>query len=217
MAFIYKITNKVNGKCYIGFTNKTLIARFRKHVNSSTSGSNVILHKAIRKYGRENFTIEVLEKSEDEKFLLEERESFYIQKYNTLENGYNMTLGGQGCIGFQHSEEARKTISEQYKERWKDPEFIEKQKSNPRMTGKKHSEETRKKMRNKNYKHTDETKEFLAEYFSESWLITMPCGEKKIIKNLREFCRENNYNRSHLYQVAKGKLKSYKGIKCEKL
>jgi group I intron endonuclease len=217
MAIIYKITNTINNKSYIGFTVKSAEHRLKIHIRSAQSGWNSILHKAIRKYGKENFIVEVLEESDDEKFLLNEREQYYIEKYDTFNNGYNMTLGGEGSSGFKHKSETKKLISDQYKERWKNPDFLEKQKNNPRMKDKKHSEETKKKMKNKRFNHTQATKQILSEYFSQKWKIIHPDGREEIIINLREFCRKNNYNRSHLYQVAKGRIKSYKGIKCIKL
>lgn len=63
MSFIYLITNKVNGKRYVGQTSKTVEERFRDHIEDcyTTKYNNRPLYKAIKKYGVNNFTIEVLE------------------------------------------------------------------------------------------------------------------------------------------------------------
>ena len=90
-GFIYKITNKVNGKSYIGQTRYTVEFRWRQHIHKK---DNTYFHNAIRKYGIENFTVETLEQCEYKD--LNSREIFYIAKYNTFNSGYNMTIGGDG-------------------------------------------------------------------------------------------------------------------------
>lgn len=90
-GIIYKITNKVNGKSYIGQTRYTLEFRWRQHIHKK---DNTYFHNAIRKYGPENFTLEVLEECSTSN--LNEREIFYIAKYNTFKEGYNLTTGGDG-------------------------------------------------------------------------------------------------------------------------
>lgn len=83
---IYKTTNIINGKFYIG-----------KQLNDSTSyiGSGILLKKAIKKYGIENFKKEILEICSDEDHL-NEREKFWIEKLNAIKNGYNIADGGSG-------------------------------------------------------------------------------------------------------------------------
>ena len=94
MSLIYKITNTINSKQYVGQTTKTLMERFDAH-ESKSKYVDTYLYRAIRKYGLPAFTIEVLEEVEPE--LLSERERFWIAKLNTLiPNGYNMTEGGEG-------------------------------------------------------------------------------------------------------------------------
>lgn len=87
-GFIYKVTNKVNGKSYIGQTRNTVEFRWRQHYKAK---DNKYFHRAIQKYGKENFEIITLEKCEVEK--LNDREIFYINKYDTFNNGYNLTKG----------------------------------------------------------------------------------------------------------------------------
>lgn len=94
-GFIYKITNNVNGKVYIGQTIQTIKERFYQHCATKCSDSvlNMAIHKAIKKYGKSNFTIEVIE--EVDKNSLNDREKFWIEYYNSYNNGYNSTRGGQ--------------------------------------------------------------------------------------------------------------------------
>lgn len=94
-GFIYKITNNVNGKVYIGQTIQTIKERFYQHCATKCSNSvlNMAIHRAIKKYGKSNFTIEVIE--EVDKDSLNDREKFWIEYYNSYNNGYNSTRGGQ--------------------------------------------------------------------------------------------------------------------------
>lgn len=93
MIGIYKITNLINGKMYIGKSNN-IERRKREHKNME--GKSVI-HDAIRKYGNENFSFEVVEECPLEK--LNEREIYWIKYFNTfLGEGYNCTPGGDGFI-----------------------------------------------------------------------------------------------------------------------
>lgn len=90
-GIIYKITNKVNGKSYIGQTRYTIEFRWRQHQHKK---DNTYFHNAIHKYGIENFSIEVLEECDIKD--LDSKEIFYIAKYDTFNNGYNLTIGGDG-------------------------------------------------------------------------------------------------------------------------
>lgn len=90
-GIIYKITNKVNNKSYIGQTRYTVEFRWKQHQHKK---DNVYFHNAIHKYGVDNFLVEVLEECNIEN--LSSREIFYIAKYDTFNNGYNLTIGGEG-------------------------------------------------------------------------------------------------------------------------
>lgn len=86
---IYRIKNHVNSKFYIGKTSKTIEQRFHRHLYNSKVGGNTHLYKAIRKYGAENFSIELIEQTNNPN----ERELYWI---NHLKPHYNMTKGGDG-------------------------------------------------------------------------------------------------------------------------
>lgn len=96
VGLIYKITNKINGKSYIGQTTQSLNRRINQHLNDVKSNSHLMLHNAIRKYGFENFKVSILEKNVSYE-LLNDRECYWIKEENTYFEtgyGYNMTLGG---------------------------------------------------------------------------------------------------------------------------
>jgi len=108
---IYKATNKINGKAYIGKTTKTLEKRKKQHIIEAKN-CKFHFHKAIQKWGEVYFDWEVLFIAKNEKEL-NEKEIFFIKQYDTYKNGYNQTKGGEGQLGWSPSEETRKVWSEQ--------------------------------------------------------------------------------------------------------
>jgi group I intron endonuclease len=101
MPYIYLIRLKGKPK-YVGFTSKSLKQRLKQHISASTNKSSFILHRAIKKYGSKNFTIEMLMEHKNKNFLLTKMEPKFIKKYNThidFGEGYNMTMGGEGNLG----------------------------------------------------------------------------------------------------------------------
>ena len=95
MAYIYQIINQLNGKMYIGKTEyNPPERRWKQHVNEShkTRNRHRALYGAMHKYGEDNFSFIVLEETNNPN----EREQYYIQKFDTYHNGYNETLGGDG-------------------------------------------------------------------------------------------------------------------------
>lgn len=126
MGYIYKITNIINNKCYIGETIQTPEKRWKDHKSAfKRNGGCTALKSAILKYGLENFKFEVLIICFDQDRLIYEKQ--YIKKYNSLApNGYNILEGGQeGVLGYKHSEETKKKISLKSKENSSKPEIKE--------------------------------------------------------------------------------------------
>lgn len=99
MVGIYKITNKINNKAYIG-QSICIEKRWKNHIITSTNphdeGYNYPLYRAFRKYGIDNFNFEIIEECSQDQ--LNTRECYWIQFYNTLEGGYNQTEGGYKAI-----------------------------------------------------------------------------------------------------------------------
>lgn len=95
MSFIYRIVNNINHKTYIGKTETSIEERWKKHVwDANNLKENSKIHSSIKKYGKENFSIEVIEECSSD--IINEREKYYIKKYNTVKDGYNISLGGKG-------------------------------------------------------------------------------------------------------------------------
>ena len=94
MAYIYQIVNDVNGKIYVGKTEKTIQQRYAEHCKDAfkDSESHRPLYAAMRKYGLEHFSISLIEETENP----EEREQFWIEQKQSYHFGYNATRGGDG-------------------------------------------------------------------------------------------------------------------------
>ena len=134
---VYKCTNLVNGFSYIGVTTKSIEYRKRTHEKASKY-SNKKFYNALKKYGFDNFEWSILHEciSIDE---LNSLEKYYIEKYDTFNNGYNLTTGG----------ELKKIISEESKQLMssKRLEWFKHNKNG--FKGKTHTEETKKILREK--------------------------------------------------------------------
>lgn len=111
MAYIYCITNQINGKQYVGKTTVSITKRFQEHCRDSKKErcEKRPLYDAMNKYGIENFTVEQIIQCEPDE--LDSYEKLFIEKLNTYHNGYNATRGGDGSILFDY-----KQIIELYKE-----------------------------------------------------------------------------------------------------
>lgn len=93
MSYIYKITNDINNKVYIGKTEFNIEKRWKEHCRDSQKNYiNRPLYNAMKKYGTEHFNIELIEECNNP----EEREKYWIERYRSFKYGYNATLGGDG-------------------------------------------------------------------------------------------------------------------------
>jgi group I intron endonuclease len=112
---IYRAVNTVNGKSYIGKTEKTLEVRRDLHIAIAKQQSQFAFHRAIAKYGIDAFEWHVLETCDSfEK--LNDKEKDYIKLYESFGlKGYNMTAGGEGQCGWNPSTETRALWSKQRK------------------------------------------------------------------------------------------------------
>jgi len=166
-GLIYKSTNKVNGKIYIGQTTRTLKCRMKEHISDQRKYH---FHNALRKYGKKNFGWKILEYC-DSKEEMDEMEFHYIKQYNSFDDGYNFTYGGEGSVGYKHSKETLKKLSLSLKGKMTGE-------NNP-FYGKKHTEKTKK-------------------LISEALLNTdkHPNRGKKLPKEWRDKISESNIGRS---------------------
>lgn len=117
---VYKHTCYENQKSYIGITSQKPQVRWGKNGSAYLSkASNKHWKNAIRKYGWEGFSHEIIEENLTKEEACE-KEKYYINKYDSYNNGYNDTLGGEGggMIGKHHSEQAKEKLSNYFKGRF---------------------------------------------------------------------------------------------------
>lgn len=215
---IYKITNDINPKIYVGQTSKSLQERFDRHCAEgkwkNTKKMPIIF--AIQKYGKEHFKIELLEELPDT-FIqnqIDEKEKEWGLKLNCFSpNGYNLRLGN-----------GRHSFS---------PESIEKLRR--ASTGRKITDETRTRLSisHTGYKMTKETRQKLSDFWrgrplsqlakknallatQKTYELIDPSGNKITITNMAKFCRENGYGKARMCELTRGKIQSYKGWKMPK-
>lgn len=151
---IYKATNLINGKCYIGKTVHKLDTRKLEH-NSCAKRSNDYFHRSIRKYGKDNFKWEIIYECDDELILnvMETMKIIVEHSHVSENNGYNLTWGGDGISGYKHTEESKIKIRESNKGYipWNKGKIDvysneTKVKKSNSAKGKKHTEESKQKM-----------------------------------------------------------------------
>ena len=171
---IYKSTNKITGKIYIGQTTHTLDKRIKGHIKESKIESNRPFMLSINKYGEDNFEFETID-SADNLDELNNKEIYWIDFYNSVSpNGYNVTGGGQGKK-MKTTKELSRIISEGLKnsEKWQETknseEYIKKRKEYfiGWNKGKKFSQEHKEKIWEKN-------KERILEFnksTSKKWIV----------------------------------------------
>ena len=87
---VYKISNDINDKLYIGITSSGISVRFKQHSKAESYIGN-----AIRKHGVEHFKIEVIDVAETREEVMK-KEIYWIDHYNSFKKGYNLTVGGEG-------------------------------------------------------------------------------------------------------------------------
>ena len=171
MTGIYYIRNKINDKMYIG-QSTNIDARWSHHKTDLRNNNhhNHHLQYAWNKYGEDNFEFNVIQECNIDE--LDSKEMYYIKKYKTFTDGYNLDQGGAGIRGYKHTEESKKKMSENSKGKfcgedsphWGKPKSEETKKkisearkgkglskgeNNP-MYGKTHSREARKKISDAN-------------------------------------------------------------------
>ena len=89
MGFIYLVENDINDNKYVGLTTRTIEVRWREHLRHNEE----VLDKAIQKYGKEHFTVRIIEECPNDE--LDAREQYWIAYYDSYNHGYNCTEGGR--------------------------------------------------------------------------------------------------------------------------
>lgn len=127
---IYKLTNKINSKPYIGQTTEKYINKRWYRYRTLRCKRQPKIYNALKKYGPENFLFEVIDTSPQNQDQLDNLEIMYTEKYDSIKNGYNCMPGGKGG---KHSEESKKKMSDN-------------KKNHNVWVGRIHSEETKRRM-----------------------------------------------------------------------
>lgn len=225
MQGIYIITNKINESQYIGLSNDIDRRRFEHFCKSSYNSKTSNIAKAIRKYGSDNFDLEVLEYVSDASSL-PEREMYWIEKINPR---YNMNKGGKGNLGRELSKVTREKISIKLKERWNAiPDVVKENIVNNQLVGprKGHSVsvETREKLRQKNLdkKHSEETKLKISQKNKQSTkgntngCKTVACYKDgnliNVFKSIKLAAKELLLRPHGITDALKGRQKTYGGF-----
>lgn len=199
----------VNGKKYIGQTKQEFQMRIYGHKRDSKL-HNVKFYRAIKKYGWEKFIWGIVEEcSVDE---LNEKEIFYIEKYNSYHNGYNSTLGGMNAVD--------PIYFSQYRLMSPSGEIVEGSNINKFCRDNKLTRATillvlqGKLKPHKGWKLPETIKvghESKAETISKEFILKSPTGKVIKGKNIRKFCRDNNLHYSGICDVISGRNISHRG------
>lgn len=110
--WVYKITNKINNKVYIGQTIRPVEQRFHRHIADALSNRlDTHLARAIRLYGKDNFSFEIIDQASTQEELTE-KEYFWIEKYNSTSEGYNETNSKNKCGGNTYSQKTQEEMNQ---------------------------------------------------------------------------------------------------------
>jgi group I intron endonuclease len=108
-VLVYLVVNQINGKCYIGKTVTPLSRRWCRHCSIASHGSRLPFHRAIRKYGAGTFNISVLCYAPADRLGVIEQAAIAAFRAAHIPL-YNVTEGGEGMVGYKHSDSARAKI-----------------------------------------------------------------------------------------------------------
>ena len=201
---IYKATNRVNGKVYVGQTVRPLEVRIAEHKRHS----NTPFDKAIQRHGIDNFVFEIIDRAETVEEL-NQKEKHWIEYYSSMgENGYNVCEGGDNTMGYRHREDSKQKMSLAKKTAYVGN-------GNP-FYGKHHSEESRKKMSATRMGRviTDEWREHISESSVKKRKVrNIETGE--IFNSIKEAAQKYNIVPTHITRVCRGKRNQTGGFHWE--
>lgn len=204
--YVYKITNRINGKQYIGKTTRTIEQRFKDHMATLQSGTKI--SNAVAKYGKAEFVVEQIDVAQSLEEL-NQKERYWIA---TLRPEYNMTDGGDGVysseqlmgeknpfFGKRHTPETKRRISET-------------KRKNPYIPTEEHRKSASLKLKGRIPGNLGELIAANKERAKTYHLID-PNGAPIVVTNLKQFCKDNNLDQRNMSNMYAGKYKSSKGYK----
>lgn len=209
---IYKVENLINGKIYIGKTIRTLNERKLEHINRMSHRKSYF-HNALKKYGPSAFRWQIVEKDKDE-LELNVLEQHYIQYYKTkYPNGYNLTSGGEGVIGYvmtrRHRENLSKSMMGEKNHRFGKP-LSKKHKRKISEANKGKSKNKGKAPWNKGIKMKSSTPEVLEKRRKSTckqFILISPEGIKiKWKMGLKQFCERHNISYMSMVHYLAGRI-----------
>ncbi len=205
--YIYKITNTINNKIYIGQTVKSILHRQKRHIYAFSSKSKrTALNSAIVKYGKNNFIVEEVDTAQniDE---LNIKEKYYIKFYKSLSpNGYNLTTGGNNKL---LSDETKLKISLANKGKYVTDET--KLKLSLSHKGFVVSDITKNKLSLINKGKKAHLNTYIASKYKNSGLFIIKKYDiYYVIRNMKLFCIQNNLLTNKISLLCNNKLKKYK-------
>lgn len=202
---IYKVTNKINGKVYIG-QSVDIGRRWREHMNAK---DDIYFHKAIQKYGVENFEWEVIEQCKKKD--LDEREIYWIEYYDSFNKGYNCTKGGDGMRAGVNAGERNPSwkggisLDPEYGKQWyeankeKMKEYYETNKEELKKKQKEYYETNKEKRKEYHRQYREANKEKAKEY--------RETNKEKIKQQIKEW---NEVNKEKVKEKQKEYYQAYK-------
>lgn len=222
MYSIYRITNKINGKLYIGYSKRPE-ARWSDHKKYTLGGKKGVLYDTMRKHGINNFTFEIIFQSYDGSYIKDIMENFFIMEFNTrTPEGYNNAPGGQGGAirtGYKHSDCTKAKISRANKGKKHSLETIVKMKSaRAGRPGRPQSEKTKRIMSDKAKlrKYNPLCRSYVSGInnpTSKTYIISTPDNKDIQITNLTYFCAENNLHQGEMRKTLRGEARQHKGYR----
>lgn len=203
--YIYKITNLINGKIYIGQTINSVSTRFKDHCKLSRDKTPI--DRAINKYGKENFIVEIICKAYSIE-QLNELEQYYIYLYNAQNTniGYNLCDGGHNSCGYHHSDDSKlkMSISRKGTQRGVNNNFY----------GKHHSVEAKQKIRDAKL-GVKQSQEWIDKCNNAKFKKIVCIDDNKVYGSIKEAASVYGILATHISRVCRGKRKSCGGLRFQ--
>lgn len=240
MHTVYMIKNLITGKAYIGVTSGLYTLRWQQHNWNAKNNVKGHLYNAIRKYDTNTWIIGVIEDGIPS-YLRSIKEITYIKMYNTFKEGYNLTLGGEGRLGYIMPEDIKRKIGVANKGNVPTIQQVQSFMKIAHLgrVSRKHTDKSKAliSLNSRSYKgmpghlHTAATKNILAEKSKEnnsrasvtSWSITYECGRVEIFNGVskKKYAEERGWNpksfKSRFNSPTVTKTGDFKGLLCQTL